>query len=48
MDIASKRLLLKDVSMPEYVEVDFSGISVTGHEPVGMGINRIEKGEVML
>ena len=34
--------------MPEYVEVDFNGISVTRHDPVGMGINRIEKGEVML
>ncbi len=30
--------------MPEYVEVDFSGISITGQEPVGMGINGIEKG----
>lgn len=34
--------------MPGYVEVDFSGISVTGQEPVGMGINGIEKGEVKL
>ena len=34
--------------MPEYVEVDFSGIFVTGQEPVGMGINGIEKDEVML
>ena len=44
----SERLLPKEVSIPEYVEVDFSGISVTGQEPVGMDINGIEKGEVMV
>ncbi len=34
--------------MPVYVGADFSGMSVTVQEPVGMGINGIEKGEVML
>ncbi len=34
---------LPEVSMPEYVEVDFSGISITGQGPVGVELVRTDE-----
>jgi len=38
--------LQKEVSTPEYVEVDFNGISITGHGPVGVELVRTNESKI--
>lgn len=45
-DTVSESPLQKEVSTPEYVEIDFNGISITGQGPVGVELVRTNESKI--